>query len=153
MGVARYRPKNLPPAETYKVGYGNPPIQSRFQPGQSGNPSGRPKGSRNINTVVREALLEQVTITHNGRTKKVAAQDALILRYLGFAMSGKAAFGKIMADLWRHASKDDGVSDSPDLSADEKAEFDTLVKRIRSGAVSTEPVDIFVPDQTERDEP
>jgi len=32
-----------------------------FKPGQSGNPAGRPKGSRNVLTVWREALTECVT--------------------------------------------------------------------------------------------
>jgi hypothetical protein len=38
-----------PPSEatSYDVGYGKPPVGSRFAPGQSGNPKGRPKGSRN----------------------------------------------------------------------------------------------------------
>ena len=31
---------------TYEVGYGKPPQATRFQPGKSGNPKGRPKGSR-----------------------------------------------------------------------------------------------------------
>jgi hypothetical protein len=38
---------------------------SQFKPGQSGNPSGRPKGARNKSTVVAEALLngESVALT------------------------------------------------------------------------------------------
>ncbi len=38
-----------PPSEptAFEVGYGKPPIASRFVPGQSGNPKGRPKGARN----------------------------------------------------------------------------------------------------------
>lgn len=31
----------------YKVGYGNPSKSTQFKPGQSGNPKGRTKGSRN----------------------------------------------------------------------------------------------------------
>lgn len=40
-----------------KVGYCNPPIHTRFKPGQSGNPSGRPKGSKNFSTQMMEFLL------------------------------------------------------------------------------------------------
>ena len=36
-----------PPAAGYDVGYGKPPKATRFQPGTSGNPRGRPRGSRN----------------------------------------------------------------------------------------------------------
>ncbi len=37
----------LPNTASYEVGYGKPPARSRFQPGRSGNPRGRPKGARN----------------------------------------------------------------------------------------------------------
>ena len=39
--------------ESDKVGYGKPPLHSRFTRGQSGNPKGRPKGVRNFKTDVR----------------------------------------------------------------------------------------------------
>ena len=32
-------------AAPYEVGYGKPPKATRFKPGKSGNPGGRPKGS------------------------------------------------------------------------------------------------------------
>ena len=38
------------------VGYGNPPKESRFKKGQSGNQRGRPKGSKNLKTDLAEEL-------------------------------------------------------------------------------------------------
>lgn len=38
----------------YDVGYGKPPVATRFKQGQSGNPKGRPKGAKNK----RSALFE-----------------------------------------------------------------------------------------------
>ena len=35
------------PDARYEVGYGKPPEASRFKPGRSGNPKGRPRGSKN----------------------------------------------------------------------------------------------------------
>jgi hypothetical protein len=32
------------PANEHKVGYGKPPVHTRFRKGQSGNPGGRPRG-------------------------------------------------------------------------------------------------------------
>jgi len=40
-------PTVLPTSSSYEVGYGRPPARTRFKPGRSGNPKGRPKGSRN----------------------------------------------------------------------------------------------------------
>ncbi len=36
-----------PAPADYEVGYAKPPIETRFSPGKSGNPRGRPKGSKN----------------------------------------------------------------------------------------------------------
>jgi Family of unknown function (DUF5681) len=30
----------------YRVGYGKPPLETRFKQGQSGNPRGRPRGAK-----------------------------------------------------------------------------------------------------------
>jgi hypothetical protein len=44
------------PGETNKVGYGRPPKHSQFAPGRSGNLNGRPKGSKNMTTLLQEEL-------------------------------------------------------------------------------------------------
>ena len=45
------------------IGFGNPPKKSQFKKGQSGNPSGRPKGTRNFGTHLDEVLNTPITIT------------------------------------------------------------------------------------------
>ena len=37
---------------SYEIGYCRPPVATRFQPGVSGNPSGRRKGTRNLKTIL-----------------------------------------------------------------------------------------------------
>jgi Family of unknown function (DUF5681) len=51
----------------YDVGYGKPPLHSRFKKGRSGNPHGRPKGSSNMSTLLDHALNEQVVVSENGQ--------------------------------------------------------------------------------------
>jgi hypothetical protein len=46
----------------YVVGYGKPPVHTRFKKGQSGNPNGRHKGSKNFSTTLEETLQEKVVI-------------------------------------------------------------------------------------------
>ena len=63
------KPKPAPhvPVEkssSYKVSPGHPPKDGRFKLGQSGNPKGRPKGSKNFGTVVDKQLRKKVTMAY-----------------------------------------------------------------------------------------
>ena len=40
----------------YPVGYGRPPKETRFQPGKSGNPAGRRKGSRTVGAILTDII-------------------------------------------------------------------------------------------------
>ena len=62
----------------YEVGYRKPPKQTRFKPGQSGNPRGRPKQRRHLRTLIEEALNETVTIREGNRTRTLPKREALV---------------------------------------------------------------------------
>ena len=55
-----------------RVGYRRPPIVTRFRPGQSGNPRGRPRGARSVSTVIAAALSERVAVTENGQRRHIS---------------------------------------------------------------------------------
>ena len=42
----------------YAVGFGKPPRRTRFCKGQSGNPKGRPRGAKNLATLMEKVLKE-----------------------------------------------------------------------------------------------
>jgi hypothetical protein len=44
----------------YVVGKYRPPVHTRWQPGQSGNPNGRRKGRRNVKTELKEMYLRRL---------------------------------------------------------------------------------------------
>lgn len=71
-----------------KVGYRRPPVHTRFKPGKSGNPKGRPKGQRNLTSEVEKAMAMPVPVTVNGRRKNVRTLTALVWRLREKALGG-----------------------------------------------------------------
>ena len=65
-------------ATDYEVGYKKPPKQSQFKQGQSGNPRGRPKGTKNLKTDLLEELGEQILVREGSRTRKISKQRAML---------------------------------------------------------------------------
>ena len=72
----------------YEVGYGRPPRQTRFEPGRSGNPRGRPNRSKNLATLLSEALREPAIVTENGRRRKVSKRQAVIKQFVNRSAQG-----------------------------------------------------------------
>ena len=81
----------------YQVGYGRPPAGSRFKKGASGNPRGRPKHSKNMKTIIREALTAPVTVREGERTRRVPKIEGIVLRQVEAALKGdeKAAIAAL----------------------------------------------------------
>lgn len=72
----------------YEVGYGKPPRRTQFQKGQSGNPKGRAKGSKNLAAIIMSALHEPVTVTQNGRRRKITKIEAMTTQLANKGASG-----------------------------------------------------------------
>lgn len=60
----------------YKIGYRRPPIASRFRPGVSGNPKGRPRGARNRASPWR-ASFDEIVKVMQGDGNRVGWQNKL----------------------------------------------------------------------------
>jgi hypothetical protein len=79
----------------YEVGYCRPPAQHRFTKGQSGNPSGRPKGKKKPGK--RATLMElldkvsqrMISITVNDRKVMMTMIEAILTRTAQQALAGK----------------------------------------------------------------
>jgi Family of unknown function (DUF5681) len=71
-----------------RVGYGKPPQTTRFRTGQSGNPKGRPPGSRNFESLLTEALAESVTISENGRRRRASKLQVIVKQLVNKAAQG-----------------------------------------------------------------
>jgi hypothetical protein len=81
--------EELTPAEEYQVGYGRPPLGSRFRPGVSGNSAGRPKGPRNLASVLAATLGERISVNENGRRRRITKLDAAVKQLVNRAIAGE----------------------------------------------------------------
>ena len=63
-------------AEAYEIGYGKPPVSTRFKRGRSGNPAGRKKGVRNYNSEIDEVLRTPIGVT--GKARPVTLREAIL---------------------------------------------------------------------------
>ena len=77
------------------VGYGRPPVATRFRPGQSGNPRGRHKGAPHVATIIAAALGERITVTENDRPRRVTKFEVAVKQLVN-----RAARGDIRATQW-----------------------------------------------------
>jgi len=74
--------------DEYKVGYRRPPEASRFKPGQSGNPKGRPKRTQNLRTDLIEELGERIRVREGDREFRVSKQRAVLKALVAKALKG-----------------------------------------------------------------
>jgi Family of unknown function (DUF5681) len=98
--------------ETYQVGYAKPPRSGRFAKGRSGNPAGRPKGSRNLATIFNKISRERVRVKTETGTKFITKLEAALTQ-----LTNKAASGDLRAirELfnWLRGFQDENSVSSP----------------------------------------
>ena len=105
-------------SKEYEVGWGKPPEHTRFAKGRSGNPKGRPKGTKNFASDLREELTEPIAVKEGGVTKRITKQRAIIKRLLQRALEGDPRALSTTASLARTELADE-IAASPDLSAED----------------------------------
>jgi len=83
----------------YQVGYGKPPLHSRFKRGQSGNPRGRPPGAKNLTSLLTEALNEPVVIAEDGGRRKISKREAIVKQLVNKSAKGDWRAVKLLLDI------------------------------------------------------
>jgi hypothetical protein len=122
----------MPPDDErdYEVGYGKPPRHTRFELGRSGNPRGRPGGSKNLSTSLNEALKEPVVVVENGRRRKITKRQAIITQLVNRSAKADLKAIQILLTMLRdiESRADPGSADpAPFTEADQQ-----IIQRIRT---------------------
>ena len=108
----------------HEVGYRKPPMHTRFKPGQSGNPRGRPKGTKNLKTDLAEELGEKIVIREGDRSQKISKQRALLKSVVNRAIKGDArAISIALSTMMRLLDTGEGVPGSEEVLREEELEI------------------------------
>ena len=101
-----------------EVGFGKPPVHSRFRKGCSGNAKGRPKGTKNLRTDLTEVLQERITVTEGDRKVRMSKQRAIIKTLVAKTLKGDARSATtLLTTIFR-------VLDFADMAADVEQPLD-----------------------------
>jgi hypothetical protein len=95
---------------SYEVGNCNPPKHSQFQKGKSGNPKGRPKDVKNASTVLTEMFATPVTVSVNGKPKKMPFSEIMGHKLKAAVMGGDLKALKLAFDMY---AKSGSIFDTP----------------------------------------
>jgi hypothetical protein len=78
-------------ARDYAVGKGKPPSQHQFKKGRSGNPTGRPKGPKNMRMILNQVLDRKMNIVEGGAIRRVTIRSLILNKFAMKAMKGDGA--------------------------------------------------------------
>lgn len=117
------------------VGYCRPPRATQFRKGQSGNPSGRPKGVTDPRVALRKALSEPVVINENGERKTVTKLEAAAKQMANQAVKGDPrAANKVLDPKFTGEDRSATAEATAELGEADKEVLAAFVERIRQAA-------------------
>jgi hypothetical protein len=125
----------------YRVGYGKPPLHTRFKPGEpSPNPSGRPKGARSVKADLDDELSQMVRVTENGKNVELTKQQLMMKSLVNKAIKGDTPAASKVLDIKRDTGGlgDDGSTNDAPLSADDQAILDAFLAKNRSSSTEND---------------
>ena len=119
------------------VGFGRPPIEHQFKAGRSGNPKGRPKGSRNFSTDLKRMLDMTVPVEQDGKRRRVSTLPAAFLRLREKAIRGDPRAIDRIIELAMPEGAEPQADGEVNLAAEDQAILDAYyIERSRGEAGS-----------------
>lgn len=143
-----------PASTAYEVGYGKPPADTRFKPGQSGNPKGRRKGAKNrpkipelheerMKAILMEEAYRTIKVNEGNRHVSVPMAQAVIRSLAVNAAKGNQRAQRLFTELLGGAERESRLLHDEwlDVATTYKLEWDReLDRRNRLGITGPEPL-------------
>ncbi|RVQ65009.1 hypothetical protein EKN06_14505 [Croceicoccus ponticola] len=118
------------PAASSPVGPGNPPVSTRFKPGQSGNPAGRPPKERSLLKHVENELDAEMRIKVGEEFLRLTKREALAKRMVNSALEGDA---KAIAALLRLLGTASDSNENASATVPLESVMNFLTRRMPTG--------------------
>jgi hypothetical protein len=133
--------------DDYSVGFGRPPRHTRFKPGQSGNPRGRPKGAKNVATALEKELNACVTITESGKRRRVPKRTVIAKHLVNNAAQGDLKAMAVLFNQLRSVETDSALelAEEPSSRMEDRFVIESIRQRIMRAAENDTPSS--VPEQ------
>jgi hypothetical protein len=129
-----------------RIGYGRPPKATRFKPGQSGNPKGRPKHARNLKTEFLEELNEIIRVREGDREMKISKQRAFVKALVAAAIKGDMRAANALVSFCNRAFGDERDESSSGTATHDLEILEEFVSReVRKRADQDSPKKIDEP--------
>jgi hypothetical protein len=113
-----------PAQDSSPVGYGKPPVHTRFRKGKSGNPTGKRKHGEaaRAEALIRQEVYRLLTVREGDAVKKMPALQAVIRSQIAAAAKGNVtaqrAVVKIVQDIEDARARRTGASANKKLNKD-----------------------------------
>jgi Family of unknown function (DUF5681) len=131
MSIKHFRPRTSGQRRDYAisgpVGYGKPPRAHRFMPGQSGNPKGRPKCSKNESTLLRDLLHRKIEVREGSRIRKVSVLEAIHLKIAEDSLKGNTKSAAFL--LNRYGALVSGETPQSAMTEDDEQILQEFIRR------------------------
>lgn len=131
----------------YAVGYGNPPEEHRWKPGQSGNPKGRKKQSKNTDTLFWDELDAKVTVTENGKSVKLTKRELVIKQIVNNAVKGDFRSTQLLLAWMRSKETPEKMTEEVPLTAEDEAMLNQLLGRLAGSSKQARRADPEAPSE------